>query len=92
MMLKFFNFEAKENDPMIVAYEIRVIMYKIKGTSMQPDLPLVSFLKFLYLTHSHYLEPLQASDKLKDFTFDSQVQNIVDKEKDFGKNTIHPTS
>ena len=71
MMLNLFNLEVKYNGLMIVASEIIEIMHKIKATGMQPYLPLVSFIKFLYLTHSHYLEPFQASDKLKDFTFDS---------------------
>ena len=84
-MLKLFNLEVKDNDPMMVAYQIREIMHKIQDISMQLDLPLVSFVKSLYPTHSHYLELLQASDKFKDVTFDTLMEKIANGEKAFGK-------
>ena len=65
-MVKLFKLEMKDNDLIIVASEIREIMRKIQAIGMQPNLPLASFVKPLYPTHSHYLESLQVSDKLKD--------------------------
>ena len=51
----------KDNDPMIVASEIKATMHNLNATGMNLDLPLTSFVKFLYPIHSHYLESLQAS-------------------------------
>ena len=81
LMLKLFNLEVKDNDPMLVASLIREIMHKIQASGMKPDLPLASFLKWLYPTHSNYLESLQGSDKFKDLTYDTLVEKIVYIEK-----------
>ena len=75
---------------MMVAYEIRSIIHKIQTTGKKPILPLATFVKSLYTTHSHYLESLQASDKFMDLTFDTLVEKIADKEKTFGKKTSEP--
>ena len=40
LMLKLFSLEVKDNDPMLVASEIKAIMHKIQATGMKPDLPL----------------------------------------------------
>ena len=90
LMLKFFDLEVKDNDPMLVASEIRAIMHKIQAYGMKPDLPLAAFVKSLYLTHSNYLESLQASDKFKDLTFDSMVEKIVYRHKSFGNKSSDP--
>ena len=55
LMLKLFNLEVKDNDPMLVAYEIRTIMHKIQTSGMKPNLPLATFVDSLYSTHSNYL-------------------------------------
>ena len=91
MMLKLFNLEVKDNDPMILSTNVRAFMHKIQTISMQLDLPLVSFIRSLYPTHSHYLESLQASDKLKDLTFNTLVEKTVDTEKAFGKKINDPS-
>ena len=44
-MLKLFNLEVKDNDPMLVAYEIRAIMHAIQASGIEPYLPLASFLR-----------------------------------------------
>ena len=85
LRLKLFNLEVNDNDLMLVVYENREIMHKIQAFGMKPGLPLASFLKWLYPTHSNYLESLQESDKFKNLTFDILVENIVDREKIFGK-------
>ena len=84
LILKLFSLEVKDNDAMLVAYEIKEIMHKVQEYGMKPELPLASFVKSLYSTHSNYLESLQASDKFKDLTFDTLVEKIADKEKAFG--------
>ena len=87
LMLKLFSLELKDNDPMLLASEIKAIMHKIQATGMKPDLPLAAFVKSLYPSHSNYLESLQASDKFKSLTFDTLVEKIADREKAFGKKT-----
>ena len=91
LMLKLFILEVKDNDPMLVSSEIKAIMHNIKATGMKPDLPLAAFVKYLYPSHSNYLESLQASDKFKSLTFDTLVENIADRENAFGKKTTEPT-
>jgi hypothetical protein len=48
---------------------------------------LTTFIKTLYPTYSQYLELLQASGQLKSLNFDSLVEKIVERAKDFGKKT-----
>ena len=81
LMLKLFSLEVKDNDPMLVASEIKAIMHKIKAIGMKPDLPLVAFVKSLYPSHSNYLE------SFKSMTFDTLIEKIADREKAFGKKT-----
>ena len=50
LMLKLFSLEVKDNDPMLVASEIKAIMHKIQASGMKPDLPLAAFVKSLYPT------------------------------------------
>jgi hypothetical protein len=60
-------------------------MHDIEATEMKIDLPLISFIKALYPTYSHYLELLQASGQIKSITFDRMVKKVVECEKTFGK-------
>lgn len=92
LMLKLFSLEVNDNDPMLVTSEIREIMHKIQAYGMKPYLPLAAFVKSFYPTHSNYLESLQASDKFKYLTFDVLVENIADRERDFGKKTSEITT
>ena len=75
---------------MLAASEIRAIMHKIQASGMKLDLPLVTFVKSLYPTHSNYLESLPANDKFKYLTFDNLVEKIADREKAFGKKSSKP--
>jgi len=60
-------------------------MLKIQASGMELDIPLATFVNSLYLTHSNYLESLQASDKFKELTFDTLEEKIANIEKVFGK-------
>lgn len=82
-MIKLFNIELKDDDPLALAYKIRAIMHDVEATSVKMDVPLTPFIKALYSTYSHYLESLQASGKLKEITFDSLVEKIEEIEKGF---------
>ena len=61
---------------MLAAFEVRAIMHKIQAFGTKLDLPLVTFVKSLYPTHSNYLDSLQASDMFKDLTFDILVKRL----------------
>ena len=61
---------------MLVAFDIRASMHNIQAPGMKLDLPLVTFVKSLYPTHSNYLDSLQASDMFKDLTFDILVERL----------------
>jgi len=63
----------KYNDPMKLASKIRALYHDIEATGVKVDLQLTAFIKALYPTYSHYLETLQASEKMKDMTFDKLV-------------------
>ena len=82
MRIKLFLLEIKDNDLRSVAYENREMMNKILASGMKPELPLATFLKSLYSTHSKYVES-QATDKLKDHTFNTLVEKIANREKSF---------
>jgi len=70
-MVKLFKLDWKYDGPLAVAYEIRAIMHDIDATAMKREIPHTTFTKAHYLTYSHYLESLQASDQLKSIIFDS---------------------
>jgi hypothetical protein len=74
LMLKLFNLELKNDDPMALVLEIKAIMHDIEATGVKIDLPLMTFIKALYPTYSHYLESLQASGQMKSITFDKLVE------------------
>jgi hypothetical protein len=57
-MAKLLNLELKNDDPMALASEIKYIMHAINETGVNIDLPLISFIKALYSTYSHYIEYL----------------------------------
>ena len=75
---------------MLVASEIRAIVHKIQASSMKPNLPLATFVKSLYSTHSNYLESLKEINKFKGLTFDTLTKNIADKDKSFRKKLGDP--
>jgi hypothetical protein len=90
-MVKLFNLELKNDDPMDLASEIKSIMHDIDATRVKIDLPLTTFIKALYPTYSHYLESLQASGQMKSITFDKLVEKVAEHEKSFGKKSSHST-
>jgi len=49
------------------------------------DFPLITFVKALYPTYSHYFESLQASEKLKDISLYSLVEKFAERVKYFRK-------
>ena len=85
LLMKLFNLEMKDNDPMKLASKIRALFHDIEAMGVKVDLQLTTFIKALYPTYSHYLESLQASEKMKDITFDKLVEKIAEREKTFGK-------
>lgn len=61
-----FNFKLEDNDPMILALEIKAIMHDIIVVGGKVDFALKDYLiKALLDTYSHYLESLQASGNAK---------------------------
>ena len=86
-MIKLFNLELKNVDPLALASEVRYIMHEIKNAGVEYDIPLIAYVKALYPTYSHYLESFQASGKLMKITFDSLEKKFAERERDFGKKT-----
>jgi len=84
-MIKLFSLELKNDDPLVLASEVRSIIRDIKTTGVKIDISLIAYVKELYLTYSNYLESLQASGNLKEITFDSLEKKFVERVKDFGK-------
>ena len=82
--MNLLNLEMKDNDPMKLASEIRALFHDIEAMGVKVDLHVTSFIKALYPTYSHYLESLQANEKMKDITFDKLVEKIAKREKAFG--------
>ena len=80
LLMKLFNLELKDNDPMKLA-----IFYDIDATGVKVDIQLTAFIKALYPTYTHYLESLQASGQMKAMTFETLVEKFVEREKAFGK-------
>ena len=70
-MIKLFNFELKNDDSLYLASKVRSIMYDIKNSGVEVDIPLIAYVMALYPTYSHYLESLDASGNLMKITFDS---------------------
>ena len=56
LLIKLFSLELKNDDPLALASEVRLIMHDIKTTGVQIDIPLIAYVKELYLTYSNYLE------------------------------------
>ena len=61
LLMKLFNLELKDNDPMKLAYEIRDIFHDIDVTGVNIDTQLTAFIKALYPSYTHYSESLLAS-------------------------------
>ena len=55
LLMKLFNLELKDNDPMKLAYETRAIFHDIDATGVKVDIQLTAFIKSLYRTYTHYL-------------------------------------
>lgn len=87
LMIKLFSLELKNDDPLPLASKVRSIIHDIKTIGVQIDIPLISYVKTLYLTYSKYLESLQASGNLKEITFDSLENKFAKRENDFWKKT-----
>ena len=85
LLVKLFNLELKDNDPMKSASEIKAIFHDIESTGVKVDLKLTAFIKVPYPTYSNYLESLQVSGQMKAMTFDVLVDKIVEREKAFRK-------
>ena len=80
-MVKLFNLELKNDDPMDLASEIKYIIHDIETTGVNIDLNITTFIKALYPTYSHYLESLQASGQMKSITFGEMVKKVVEHDK-----------
>jgi hypothetical protein len=92
LLMKLFNLELKDNNPMKLASEIRALFDDIDSTGVKVDLQLTTFIKALYPTYSYYIESLQASGQMKAMTFDTLVDKIAEREKSFGKKESFSTS
>ena len=55
LLMKLFNLELKDNDPMKLASEIRAIFHDIDATGVKVDVQLIAFIKALYHSYTHYL-------------------------------------
>ena len=71
--MNLLKLEMKDNDPVNLASEIIALYHDIEATGVKVDLQLIVFIKALHPTYSHYLESLQASEKMKNMTFDNLV-------------------
>ena len=85
LLLKLFNLEMSDNDPLKLSSEIKAINHEIECIRVKVDFPLTSFIKSINPSYSHYLESLQASGQLKDIDFGKLVGKIAEREKVFGK-------
>jgi hypothetical protein len=92
LLMKLFNLELKDNNPMKLASESKSLFNDIDSIGVKVDLKLIAFIKSLYPTYSHYLESLQASGQMKAVTFDTLVDKIAKREKAFGKKESFSTS
>lgn len=89
LLLKLFNLEMKDNDPLKSASEIKTSFHDIEAIGIKVDLQLIAFIKVLHPVYSNYLESLQVSGKLKDITFDKLVCKIAKREKSLGRKRLH---
>jgi len=87
LMIKLFSLDLQNDDHLVLASKVKSIMHDIKVTNVELDIPLITFVKALYLGYSNYLQSLKANGSLKEITFDSLVKKFVEREKDFGKKT-----
>jgi hypothetical protein len=85
VLVKLFNPELKNDDPMALASEIKSTMLDIDAIGVKIDIPLIAFIKALYPRYSHYLESLQARGQMKFVTFGTLVEKVAKCDKAFGK-------
>ena len=90
LLLKLFNLEMKDNDPLKSASKIKAIFHDIEAIGIKLYLQLTTFIKVLHPVYSNYLESLQASRQLKYITFDKLVRKIAEREKACGKKDAPP--
>ena len=84
-MIKLFSLELKNDDPLALASKVRYMIHDIKNIGVEVDIPLIAYVKALYPTYSHYLEPLQASRNLMKITFDSLEKKFCRKREGLWK-------
>lgn len=85
LMIKLFNLDLRDNDPLVLDLEIIAITHDVGVTGVKMDILLTNFVKTLYPIYYYYLESLQASSPLKDTTFDTLMGKFARQEKDFIK-------
>jgi len=51
LMIKLFNLELQNDDPLALTSEVKYIMHDIKVTDVELDIPLIDFVKALYPTY-----------------------------------------
>ena len=76
LLMKLFNLELKDNDPMKIAYDIRVIFHDIDATGVKFDIQLTTFIEAIYPSYTHYLESLQASGQIKTMTLKNLLRKL----------------
>ena len=55
LLMKLFNMELQDNDPMKLASQIKALFHDIEAICVKVDLQLTTFIKAIYPTYSHYL-------------------------------------
>jgi len=55
-MIKLFNLDLEDDDPLAPTLEIRATMDDVEATGVKMDIPLITFVNSIYPTYSHYLE------------------------------------
>jgi hypothetical protein len=90
-MMKLFNLELNNDDPMDLASYNKDVMHEINSIGLNTYLHPKTFIKALYPTYSHYLDSLQASIQMKSITFNTLVEKVAGHEKSFRKKSSHST-
>jgi hypothetical protein len=84
VLVKRFNLELKNDDPMALASKIKAIMHDNYSIRVNIGIPFIDFIKSLYPKYSHYHESLEASGQMKSITFHTLVEKVTKCEKSFG--------
>ena len=86
-MIKLFNAQLRDNDPIDLALEIKSMTHQIDATSVKVYIALITFIKYLYPTYLHYLESTKVGHQMKLLNFETLVEKIAEHEKAFGEKT-----